>query len=233
MRTIDLASQVFTSKQACEITGITTRQVVHWDAQGLVKPSMRPASGRGTQRLYSYKDLLAIKVVKDLRDQEISLQKIRKCVAFLRKHLPHTSQPLNYCTLVSVDERLFLVKDKQTLMDTIERPGQLASRVLLSVGKLDSELRDKVLRLSSRRVEDIVVGEYAYQAEIEPDEESGGYVGQVPGLPGCVTQGETLEETREMLKDAVRTYLEAVRDLARRGTRLPVQQKRVRYRARA
>jgi DNA-binding transcriptional MerR regulator len=223
MASIDLTQLAFSSKQACELTGVSARQIVHWDEQGLVKPSLRPAAGRGTRRLYSYRDLLAIKVVKDLRDQGISLQRIRRCIAYLRRHLPDVSQPLNYCTLVSVGEELYLARDSRTLMATIERPGQLASRVLLRVGTLDSELRDKVIRLASKHVEDVIVGDYAYQAEIEPDEESGGFVGQVPGLPGCITQGESLDEIRTMLKDAVRTYLEAVQDLKNRGVALPVR----------
>lgn len=233
MRTVDLAQQAFSSKQACQLAGVSPKQVVHWDQKGVVKPSVRPAAGRGTQRLYSYKDLLAVKAVKDLRDQGISLQRIRGCVAFLRKHLPDVSQPLGYCTLVSVGDKLYLVRDRETLMDTIERPGQLASRVLLRVGKLDSELRDNVIRLTGKRVEDVIVGDYAYQAEIEPDEESGGFVAQVPGLPGCITQGETLEDTRTMLKDAVRTYLEAVQDLKRRGIALPVRRAQAKRRRRA
>jgi DNA-binding transcriptional MerR regulator len=233
MASIDLTQQAFSSKQACQLTGVSARQIVHWDQEGVVKPSVRPAAGRGTRRLYSYRDLLAIKVVKDLRDQEISLQRIRRCVAYLRKHLPDVSQPLNYCTLVSVGDELYLARDSKTLMTTIEGPGQLASRVLLRVGKLDSELRDKVIRLTSKHVEDVIVGDYAYQAEIEPDEESGGFVGQVPGLPGCITQGETLEDTRTMLKDAVRTYLEAVQDLRRRGIALPVRRAQARRRKRA
>lgn len=233
MQTVDLTQQAFSSKQACQLTGMSPRQVVHWDQKGLVKPSVRPAAGRGTQRFYSYKDLLAAKAVKDLRDQGISLQRIRRCVAFLRKHLPDVSQPLGYCTLISVGDKLYLARDRETLMDTIERPGQLASRVLLRVGTLDSELRDDVIRLTTTRVEDVIVGDYAYQAEIEADEDSGGYVAQVPGLPGCITQGETLEETRQMLKDAVRTYLEAAQDLNRRGVRLPVGRKQMKHRRRA
>jgi predicted RNase H-like HicB family nuclease len=61
-----------------------------------------------------------------------------------------------------------------------------------------------------KRVEEIVVGQCAYQVKIEPDEEGGGYVAEVPRLPGCITQGDTLEEVLEMAEDAIRAYLEAV-----------------------
>ncbi|MBN1942755.1 MAG: type II toxin-antitoxin system HicB family antitoxin [Phycisphaerae bacterium] len=51
-----------------------------------------------------------------------------------------------------------------------------------------------------------------YQVEITPDIEDGGFVAEVVELPGCITQGETLEETLEMVKDAIKTYLKPIID---------------------
>jgi DNA-binding transcriptional MerR regulator len=70
---------------ACTAAGITYRQLDYWARTGLVEPSVRAASGSGTQRLYGFRDILVLKVVKRLLDTGISLQQIRAAVSYLRE----------------------------------------------------------------------------------------------------------------------------------------------------
>ncbi|KXO88781.1 transcriptional regulator [Tsukamurella pulmonis] len=70
---------------ACQIAGITYRQLDYWARTSLVVPSIRSAGGSGTQRLYSFKDVLVLKIVKRLLDTGISLQNIRVAVDHLRQ----------------------------------------------------------------------------------------------------------------------------------------------------
>jgi DNA-binding transcriptional MerR regulator len=69
---------------ACNAAGITYRQLDYWARTGLVEPSVREASGSGTLRLYSFRDILVLKIVKKLLDAGISLQNIRTAIASLR-----------------------------------------------------------------------------------------------------------------------------------------------------
>ena len=69
---------------ACRAAGITYRQLDYWARTGLVEPTVRPASGSGSQRLYGFRDILVLKVVKRLLDTGISLQQIRAAVEHLR-----------------------------------------------------------------------------------------------------------------------------------------------------
>jgi DNA-binding transcriptional MerR regulator len=69
---------------ACQVVGITYRQLDYWARTGLVVPSVRGAAGSGSQRLYSFKDVLVLKVVKRLLDAGVSLQNIRLAVDHLR-----------------------------------------------------------------------------------------------------------------------------------------------------
>jgi len=69
---------------ACSAAGITYRQLDYWARTALVEPSVRPAHGSGSQRLYSFRDILVLKVVKRLLDTGISLQQIRAAVNHLR-----------------------------------------------------------------------------------------------------------------------------------------------------
>jgi DNA-binding transcriptional MerR regulator len=70
---------------ACSAAGITYRQLDYWARTGLVEPSIRSAAGSGSQRLYSFRDILVLKVVKRLLDTGVSLQNIRTAVSHLRE----------------------------------------------------------------------------------------------------------------------------------------------------
>jgi DNA-binding transcriptional MerR regulator len=75
----------FRGPTACQVVGITYRQLDYWARTGLVAPSIRSAAGSGSQRLYSFKDVLVLKVVKRLLDVGVSLQNIRLAVEHLRR----------------------------------------------------------------------------------------------------------------------------------------------------
>ncbi|MFJ8931142.1 MULTISPECIES: MerR family transcriptional regulator [unclassified Streptomyces] len=70
---------------ACAAAGITYRQLDYWARTGLVEPSVRSAYGSGTQRLYSFRDVVVLKVVKRFLDTGVSLQNIRTAVQHLRE----------------------------------------------------------------------------------------------------------------------------------------------------
>jgi DNA-binding transcriptional MerR regulator len=70
---------------ACAAAGISYRQLDYWARTGLVEPSIRTAMGSGTQRLYGFRDILALKIVKRLLDAGVSLQNIRTAVSHLRE----------------------------------------------------------------------------------------------------------------------------------------------------
>ncbi|WP_128437465.1 MerR family transcriptional regulator [Streptomyces cyaneus] len=70
---------------ACAAAGITYRQLDYWARTGLVEPSVRPAYGSGTQRLYSFRDVVVLKIVKRFLDTGVSLQNIRTAVQHLRE----------------------------------------------------------------------------------------------------------------------------------------------------
>ena len=77
--------QGFRGPIACRAAGITYRQLDYWARTGLVEPSLRTATGSGTQRLYSFRDVLVLKVVKRLLETGVTLQQIRVAVSTLRE----------------------------------------------------------------------------------------------------------------------------------------------------
>ncbi len=77
----------FRGPQVCSIVGITYRQLDYWARTDLLRPSICEARGSGTQRRYSYRDLLELKVIKQLLDAGISLQSARRAIGYLRENL--------------------------------------------------------------------------------------------------------------------------------------------------
>ena len=74
----------FRGPQVCKIVGITYRQLDYWARTNLLRPSISEARGSGTQRVYSYRDLLELKVIKRLLDAGVSLQSARRAIQVLR-----------------------------------------------------------------------------------------------------------------------------------------------------
>lgn len=84
----------FGGPETAKVVGITYRQLDHWARKGLVTPSVTPARGSGSQRRYSYQDLLELKVVKRLRDAGLSLQRIERAFRYIREHLSERAAEL-------------------------------------------------------------------------------------------------------------------------------------------
>ena len=80
-------AQGYSGKRAAEIVGITYRQLDYWARTDLVRPSLADATGSGSRRRYSYRDLLELKVIKTLLDAGIKLESVREVFDYLRAHL--------------------------------------------------------------------------------------------------------------------------------------------------
>ncbi len=79
--------QVFSGTKAAQIVGITYRQLDYWARTDLIRPSITDASGSGTRRAYKYRDLLELRVVKNLLDAGIRLESVRAVFTYLRDHV--------------------------------------------------------------------------------------------------------------------------------------------------
>ena len=202
---------VFNTKSVSRLTGVTPRQLGYWDKTGLIKPSVNPAAGTGSQRLYSFQDIVQIRTAKALRDQGVSLQKIRKCVAYLRKHAPELEHPLAELKLITDGETIFcLTHDPNVIIDTLSQGQSVLS--VVAIGKFVHELHAKAETLIRPIHETVTVGEFEYQVILTPDTEEGGYVVECPAIQGCVSQGETKAEALYMIKDAIELCLEVLEE---------------------
>jgi DNA-binding transcriptional MerR regulator len=83
------AVQGYSGTKAAEIVGITYRQLDYWARTDLVRPTLADASGSGSRRQYSYRDLLELRMIKNLLDAGIKLESVREVFSYLREHVRH------------------------------------------------------------------------------------------------------------------------------------------------
>jgi DNA-binding transcriptional MerR regulator len=128
---------------ASHIVGVSLRQIQYWDEQGFIRPSVKLAEGRGTKRLYSFHDLICLKVVKDLARHGLSLHKIRRCVRPLREYATAAGQPPKSLRYLTDGEKLFMItSDREKIFSAMENQFVLS----LGIGSLVRELTGAVAR---------------------------------------------------------------------------------------
>jgi DNA-binding transcriptional MerR regulator len=110
------ADQGFRGPQVCTLVGITYRQLDYWARTGLLRPSIVDAKGSGTQRRYSYGDVIELKVIKRLLDAGLKLQQARQAVECLRGGL---GGDLASAQLVLVDSRSVLARSNGEVVDLL------------------------------------------------------------------------------------------------------------------
>jgi DNA-binding transcriptional MerR regulator len=133
---------------ACSAAGITYRQLDYWARTGLIEPSVRAAHGSGSQRLYSFRDILVLKVVKRLLDTGISLQQIRAAVQHLRDR---GTDDLAQVTLMSDGVSVYECTSTDEVVDLLQG-GQGVFGIAL--GRVWREVEGDLAELPAVRAED-------------------------------------------------------------------------------
>ena len=133
----------YRAPQVCSLVGISYRQLDYWARTGLITPSIQEASGSGSQRLYSFSDVVQLKVVKRLLDAGMSLKKIRKAMEILSVALASES-PLTDVTLLSDGITIYAAHSASEVVDVF-KGGQGVFGI--AVGPVEDELVGEIHRL--------------------------------------------------------------------------------------
>ena len=125
------------------------RRIDYRDRTHFIKPSVSKATAHGPVRLYSFTDLVQIKVARTFLDKGISLQKIRKAITCLKKNIPDVGKPLPELRFVTDGNTLFMItKDEKQIIDTLKK-GWLVFTIAL--GDLIEELKGKAIDIGKER----------------------------------------------------------------------------------
>jgi DNA-binding transcriptional MerR regulator len=135
----------FSGRRAAEIVGITYRQLDYWARTDLVRPELVDASGSGSRRSYSYRDLLKLKVIKTLLDAGLRLETVRVVFSYMRDQLGEDIESAN---LVIHGTTPVLARSGEELIDLVQK-GQGVLNVLPLAGIKD-EVEAKIVELPSK-----------------------------------------------------------------------------------
>jgi DNA-binding transcriptional MerR regulator len=136
-----MAEEGFRGPQVCKIVGITYRQLDYWARTDLIRPSIADAKGSGTQRRYSYRDLVELKVIKNLLDAGVSLQLARKAIEYIRQNL---GEDIASANLVMDGAHPVLARSDGEVIDLMRKGQGVMSIVALGpvVDALDTAIHE-------------------------------------------------------------------------------------------
>ncbi|MEX0769034.1 MAG: MerR family transcriptional regulator [Microthrixaceae bacterium] len=127
---VNTQEQGFSGRKTAEIVGITYRQLDYWARTDLLVPSLAEARGSGSRRLYSYRDLLELKIIKTLLDAGLKLESVRQAFEYMREHL---IEDITTANLVISGKTSVLVRSGDDLIDVLQK-GQGVLNVLPLAG---------------------------------------------------------------------------------------------------
>ena len=127
------------SEVSC-VVGTSQSQLSYWDKTGLVSPSVRPASGRGSRRLYSIEDIFELKILVKLLNSSLSLQRIRSSFQFIRGQ----SKALSSFVVLTDGKTVYFYEDYNVLVDTLKQ-GQTVLRIAVQdlIAEVHAKLADR------------------------------------------------------------------------------------------
>lgn len=205
--TVKAVRSGFSADVARKVVGITYRQLDYWDKTGLIRPSIQKARGKGSRRVYSFEDLVELRVVARLVSVGVPLVAVRKATNYLRTHFTKLARPLAALILVASGKTVLVRESSGKTFIDATRGGQVVIGV--AVAPIVQDLTAKVSSLRATREISIRVGKKSYTAILTPDLEVGGYSIAVPELRGVFSDADTLSHARRMAKEAIQLWLDA------------------------
>jgi DNA-binding transcriptional MerR regulator len=143
MKFSSVVARSFSTAEAARLTGLTARQLDHWDRNGFVRPSVEKAAGYGSARRYSFADVVRLRVAARLRSNGVGLARIRRCAEALAKLDP--AADLGHARLLVVGSSVLWARSDREVVDLL-KDGQLV--LVCSLGDAVKEAAGAVERLA-------------------------------------------------------------------------------------
>jgi DNA-binding transcriptional MerR regulator len=195
----------YTTKEATKIIGLSLRQLDYWDRTHFIKPTVSDASGRGSVRLYSFSDLVQLRVARGLINQGVTLQKVRRALNYLRRHMPNVEQPLSELQFLTDGETIFvLTRDNRVIIDTL-RSGQVVFSIAL--GEMVEGLKGEVVALRQDKQYELQVRGSRYSVFLSRLG-NGACRASCPALLHTPVTGNTVEETLGEVREDIERALD-------------------------
>jgi len=138
-----MAKDSFSTGEAVRITGVSFRNIDYWARTKFIVPSIADARGTGTERKYSFSDLLALRVARELREAGVSTQSLRRIVDFLRARKSLTL-PLSECRLIVTGSDVQVATSAEKVMSALLRPGQTSLAFVFNLSRTVNEMKQDI-----------------------------------------------------------------------------------------
>ena len=137
------ATDSFSTGDAVRITGVSFRNIDYWARTKFIVPSFAEAQGTGTERRYSFSDLVALRVARELREAGVSTQSLRRIVEFLgtKKGL---TRPLAECRLIVTGTDVQIATSPEKIMSVLRMPGQTSFAFVLDLRRTVEEMKKEI-----------------------------------------------------------------------------------------
>ena len=138
-----MVQESFSTGQAVKITGVSFYNIDYWARTKFIPPSIAEADGAGTERRYSFSDLVALRVAKELREAGVSTRSLRRVVDFLRSRhgLPN---PLSEYRLIVTGSDVQVATTDKTVMSALKRPRQTSFAFVFDLARAVGEMRQEI-----------------------------------------------------------------------------------------
>jgi DNA-binding transcriptional MerR regulator len=188
-----------------KLTGASLRMLDYWARTKLLPPSAHDAQGKGTRRLYTFRDLVAILTVCKLRERKCPLQQIRIAVRYLKVHYPDAEavETLARLTLITDGKEVYLLTDERQVMNVVTKQWVWS----VPLGMLIAEANQKVCALPQEWTEQVKIRGRSFRLLVTQDLEVGGYVVECRELPGFLQRVDTPADAKEKAKEAIKSLL--------------------------
>jgi DNA-binding transcriptional MerR regulator len=137
------ARDSFSTGAAVRITGVSFRNIDYWARTKFIVPSIADAKGTGTERRYSFSDLLALRIARELREAGISTQSLRRVVDFLRTR-KGLRNPLAECHLIVTGSDVQVAAGREKIMSALLRPGQTSFAFVFDLARTVDEMKQEI-----------------------------------------------------------------------------------------
>lgn len=134
--------ETFTAGTASRVTGVPYRTLDYWARSRFIVPSGCEANGTGTERRYTFDDLVALRTARELRAAGISTQALRRVVRFLKRY--ETDKPLSELRLIIRGKDVIAVGSNQELLSALKAPGQHAFSFFLDVAHIAKTVEEEL-----------------------------------------------------------------------------------------
>ncbi len=139
--------QTFSAGITSRLTGVPYRTLDYWARSRFIAPSGREASGIGSERQYTFDDLIALRTARELRSAGVSTQALRRVIRFLRKG--GARKPLSELRLVIRGKDVLAANSNEELLSTLESPGQYAFVFLLDIGHVVRDVEQAMVSMQA------------------------------------------------------------------------------------